>query len=36
MGKISYTYTHVVGLREGLRRGETPADFVKRFEVLKL
>lgn len=34
--EFAYGYTHVVGLREGLRRGETPCDFVKRKEILKL
>jgi hypothetical protein len=35
-GKIKYKYRHVVGLREGLRRGETPADFVWREETMRL
>lgn len=35
-GKMSYQFQHVVGLREGLRRGETPANFVMRPEVLNL
>lgn len=34
--KITYKYKHVVGLREGLRRGETPADFVTRTETMML
>jgi len=35
-GEMKYSYTHVVGLREGMRRGETPADFVRRTEIMKL
>lgn len=35
-GKMDYEFTHVVGLREGLRRGETPGDFVRRTETLNL
>jgi hypothetical protein len=35
-GEIEYSYRHVVGLREGMRRGETPADFVTRTETMKL
>lgn len=35
-GEMEYTYRHVVGLREGMRRGETPADFVTRREIMKL
>ena len=33
---IAYDYKHSVGLREGLKRGETPCDFIKREEVLCL
>lgn len=33
---LRYDYFHVVGLREGLKRGESPADFVKRDEVVCL
>lgn len=33
---LRYDYFHVVGLREGLRRGESPADFVKRDEIVCL
>ncbi len=35
-GEVTYKYKHVVGLREGMRRGETPADFVTREETLRL
>ena len=35
-GEMEYSYTHVVGLREGMKRGETPADFVRRTETMKL
>lgn len=35
-GKYRYSYLHCVGLREGLRRKETPCDFVKREEMLLL
>lgn len=35
-GEMKYQFQHVVGLREGLRKKETPADFVMRPEVLKL
>jgi hypothetical protein len=35
-GRMSYTYTHVVGLREGLKRGKTPCDFIEVSEVLRL
>jgi hypothetical protein len=35
-GKMEYEFTHVVGLREGLRRKETPGDFVRRKETLQL
>ena len=34
--KLTYQYQHVVGLREGMRRGETPAEFVWRTETLNL
>jgi hypothetical protein len=33
---ITYTHTHVVGLREGLRTGQTPCNFVDRTETLSL
>lgn len=35
-GKMEYEFQHVVGLREGLRRKETPGDFVRRRETLVL
>ena len=35
-GKLKYTYKHVVGLREGLRRGWTPCDFIDIEETLSL
>lgn len=35
-GGMSYEYLHAVGLREGLRRKETPGDFVMRPEILLL
>lgn len=35
-GKMDYEFQHVVGLREGMRQKETPADFVMRSEVLNL
>jgi len=35
-GKMTYTYTHVVGLREGLRRGLAPCDFIPVEETLSL
>lgn len=35
-GKMEYQFTHVIGLREGLRRKETPGDFVQRKEILNL
>ena len=35
-GHIEYEYTHVVGLREGMKREERPGDFVKRHEDLVL
>lgn len=35
-GKMKYEYTHVVGLREGLRRGLSPCDFVQVPETLSL
>ena len=35
-GKMSYEYLHVIGLREGLRRRETPGNFVMRPETLLL
>lgn len=31
---LAYAYKHVVGLREGFRRRETPGDFVNRQDVL--
>jgi hypothetical protein len=34
--KMEYDYVHVVGLREGLRRGLTPCDFIPVTEVLSL
>lgn len=33
---LEYEYTHVVGLREGMKRGETPCDFVTRKETLRI
>jgi hypothetical protein len=33
---LKYTYEHVVGLREGLKREETPGDFVDREEILEI
>lgn len=33
---LSYDYIHVVGLREGLIRGETPCDFVQRHETISI
>jgi len=33
---LRYDYQHVVGLREGLKQGEAPADFIKRDEVVCL
>lgn len=33
---LSYSYDHVVGLREGLKREETPGDFVEREETLRI
>lgn len=35
-GSLRYQYTHVVGLREGLRRGLQPADFIPVDETLTL
>ena len=35
-GELTYLYTHVVGLREGLRRGATPCDFIPVTEKLSL
>jgi hypothetical protein len=35
-GKLKYQYTHVVGLREGLRRGLSPCDFIQVPETLSL
>ena len=35
-GKLEYYYTHVVGLREGLRRGLTPCDFIQVPETLDI
>lgn len=35
-GGLAYEYLHVVGLREGLRRKETPGNFVMRPELLLL
>jgi len=33
---VSYSYKHMVGLREGLRRGEEPCNMVTREEVIRL
>lgn len=33
---LDYDYVHVIGLREGLKRNETPCDFVIRSEKLRL
>lgn len=35
-GKMDYSYLHVVGLREGLRRGQTPCNFIEVPETLKI
>lgn len=35
-GAMTYDYTHVVGLREGLRRGASPCDFIPVTETLSL
>lgn len=34
--ELLYDYVHVVGLREGMLRGETPCDFVPRRELLRI
>lgn len=34
--EMKYTFTHVVGLREGLRRGLSPCDFIPVHETLSL
>ena len=34
--EYAYKYEHVVGLREGLKREETPGDFVERKEILRI
>jgi len=34
--ELTYTYTHVVGLREGLRRGLSPCDFIPVTETMRL
>jgi hypothetical protein len=35
-GQMTYLYTHVVGLREGLRRGAAPCDFIPVTETISL